>query len=56
MQQRMPNFQVSDAGRVTIFLVHYGSKEYLRFVTERLLDHGFRIVAMDRPGYGYRRF
>jgi 3-oxoadipate enol-lactonase len=54
MQQRMPDFQVSGAGQVTVFLLHgiYGSKEYWRFVTERLLAHGYRVVAMDGPGYG----
>lgn len=50
----MPDFQVTGAGSVTIFLLHgiYGSKEYWRFQTERLVARGYRVVAWDAPGYG----
>ncbi len=50
----LPDFQVTGAGRVTIFLLHgiYGSKEYWRFQTERLVARGYRVVAWDAPGYG----
>ena len=50
----MPDFQVTGAGRVTIFLLHgiYGSKEYWRYQTERLIARGYRVVAWDAPGYG----
>jgi pimeloyl-ACP methyl ester carboxylesterase len=39
---------------VTVFLLHgiYGSKEYWRYQTERLVKRGYRIVAWDAPGYG----
>jgi len=50
----MPDFQVTGTGRVTVFLLHgiYGSKEYWRFQTERLVARGYRVVAWDAPGYG----
>ena len=50
----MPDFQVTGAGMVTIFLLHgiYGSKEYWRYQTERLIASGYRVVAWDAPGYG----
>jgi pimeloyl-ACP methyl ester carboxylesterase len=50
----MPDFQVTGTGEVTVFLLHgiYGAKEYWRYVTERLVGHGYRVVAMDGPGYG----
>ena len=43
----------NDNGRVTVFLLHgiYGAKEYWRFVTQRLIARGYRVVAMDAPGY-----
>jgi pimeloyl-ACP methyl ester carboxylesterase len=51
---RMPDFQVTGAGKVTVFLLHgiYGSKEYWRPQTERLAARGYRVVAWDAPGYG----
>jgi len=50
----MPDYQVSGEGTVTVFLLHgiYGSKEYWRYVTERLIARGYRVVAWDAPGYG----
>ena len=41
-------------GKVTVFLLHgiYGSKEYWRPQTERLVARGYRVVAWDAPGYG----
>jgi pimeloyl-ACP methyl ester carboxylesterase len=50
----MPDYTVSGTGRVTIFLLHgiYGSKEYWRPQTERLVARGYRVVAWDAPGYG----
>ena len=43
----------NDNGKVTVFLLHgiYGAKEYWRFVTQRLIARGYRVVAMDAPGY-----
>lgn len=51
---RLPDYMVTGEGRVTIFLLHgiYGSKEYWRFQTERLVARGYRVVAWDAPGYG----
>jgi pimeloyl-ACP methyl ester carboxylesterase len=51
---RLPDFQVTGEGRVTVFLLHgiYGSKEYWRFQTARLVARGYRVVAWDAPGYG----
>jgi len=51
---RMPDYQVSGEGKVTVFLLHgiYGSKEYWRYQTERLVARGYRVVAWDAPGYG----
>jgi pimeloyl-ACP methyl ester carboxylesterase len=50
----MPDYQVSGEGAVTLYLLHgiYGSKEYWRFLTERLVARGYRVVAWDAPGYG----
>jgi pimeloyl-ACP methyl ester carboxylesterase len=50
----MPDYQVSGDGAVTVYLLHgiYGSKEYWRFLTERLIARGYRAVAWDAPGYG----
>jgi 3-oxoadipate enol-lactonase len=51
---RLPDYQVTGEGPVTVFLLHgiYGSKEYWRFVTERLIGRGYRVIAWDAPGYG----
>jgi len=51
---RMPDFQVTGDGKVTVFLLHgiYGSKEYWRPQTERLIARGYRVVSWDAPGYG----
>jgi 3-oxoadipate enol-lactonase len=50
----LPDHTVSGAGRTTVFLLHgiYGSKEYWRPQTERLVARGYRVVAWDAPGYG----
>lgn len=50
----LPDFQVTGTGRVSVFLLHgiYGSKEYWRFQTARLVARGYRVVAWDAPGYG----
>jgi 3-oxoadipate enol-lactonase len=51
---RMPDFQVTGDGKITVFLLHgiYGSKEYWRPQTERLVARGYRVVSWDAPGYG----
>jgi pimeloyl-ACP methyl ester carboxylesterase len=51
---RTPDYQVSGDSRTTVFLLHgiYGSKEYWRPQTERLVARGYRVVAWDAPGYG----
>jgi 3-oxoadipate enol-lactonase len=51
---RMPDYQVSGAGKTTVFLLHgiYGAKDYWRYQTERLVAKGYRVVAWDAPGYG----
>ena len=51
---RTPDYQVSGDGRTTVFLLHgiYGSKEYWRPQTERLVARGYRVVGWDAPGYG----
>jgi len=51
---RMPDYQVTGEGRTTVFLLHgiYGAKDYWRYVTERLVAKGYRVVAWDAPGYG----
>ena len=51
----LPDHSITnDAGKVTIFLQHgiYGAKEYWRFQIKRLADLGYRVVALDAPGYG----
>jgi pimeloyl-ACP methyl ester carboxylesterase len=51
----LPDHTVTgDGRRVTVFLLHgiYGSKEYWRYQTERLVRDGYRVVAWDAPGYG----
>ena len=54
---RLPDYQVTGEGKVTIFLLHgiYGSKEYWRHQTQRLTARGYRVVAWDAPGYGLSR-
>jgi 3-oxoadipate enol-lactonase len=49
-----PDYMVTGQGKVTVFLLHgiYGSKEYWRAQTERLVARGYRVVAWDAPGYG----
>lgn len=51
---RMPDYQVTGDGKATIFLLHgiYGSKDYWRYQTRRLVGRGYRVVAWDAPGYG----
>src|SRR3954469_11889009 len=51
---RTPDYQVTGDGKVTVFLLHgiYGSKDYWRYQTERLVARGYRVVAWDAPGYG----
>ena len=51
---RLPDYTVTGGGKVTVFLLHgiYGSKEYWRYQTERLVARGYRVVAWDAPGYG----
>ena len=51
---RMPDYQVTGEGKVTVFLLHgmYGAKDYWRYQTERLVERGYRVVAWDAPGYG----
>jgi 3-oxoadipate enol-lactonase len=51
---RMPDYQVTGDGKVTVFLLHgiYGAKDYWRYQTERLVARGYRVVAWDAPGYG----
>ena len=51
---RLPDYSVSGHSNATVFLLHgvYGAKEYWRFVTQRLVNHGYRVVAWDAPGYG----
>lgn len=50
----LPDYQVSGNSERTVFLLHglYGSKDYWRFHTARLLARGYRVVAWDAPGYG----
>ena len=51
---RMPDYQVTGDGSVTVYLLHgiYGSKDYWRYVTARLVEKGYRVIAWDAPGYG----
>ena len=51
---RLPDYTVTGDGKVTVFLLHgiYGSREYWRPQTERLVARGYRVVAWDAPGYG----
>lgn len=51
----VPDHQITnDGGSVTVYLLHgiYGSKEYWRPLTRRLVDAGYRVIAWDAPGYG----
>ncbi len=51
----LPDYQLTnDAGRVTVYLLHgiYGAKDYWRYVTERLVARGYRVIAWEAPGYG----
>jgi pimeloyl-ACP methyl ester carboxylesterase len=51
----LPDYQLSnDAGKVTVYLLHgiYGAKEYWRPTIGRLIEHGYRVVAWEAPGYG----
>jgi len=54
MAVRIPDYQVSGDGTVSVYLLHgiYGSKEYWRYLTGRLVTRGYRVVAWDAPGYG----
>lgn len=54
MEARMPDHQVSGDGKVTVYLLHgiYGAKEYWRYLTERMVARGYRVIAWDAPGYG----
>ena len=50
----LPDHSITnDNGKVTVYLLHgiYGAKEYWRYQTERLVAKGYRVVAMDAPGY-----
>lgn len=51
---RMADYQVTGNGSATIYLLHgiYGSKDYRRYLTARLLERGYRVIAWDAPGYG----
>jgi len=51
---RIPDHSITGDGPVTIYLFHgaYGSKEYYKFMIERLVKRGYRVVAWDAPGYG----
>ena len=51
---RMPDYMVTGEGKVTVYLLHgiYGARDYWRYVTERLVARGYRVVAWDAPGYG----
>jgi 3-oxoadipate enol-lactonase len=51
----LPDHSITnDNGKVTVYLLHgiYGAKEYWRFHIQRLIQRGYRVVAMDAPGYG----
>jgi pimeloyl-ACP methyl ester carboxylesterase len=52
---RLPDHCVHGVSDTTVFLLHgiYGSKDYWRFVTERLVASNYRVVAWDAPGYGF---
>jgi pimeloyl-ACP methyl ester carboxylesterase len=50
----LPDYQLTnDGGAVTIYLLHgiYGAKDYWRYQTQRLVERGYRVIAMDAPGY-----
>lgn len=50
----MPDYQVTGDGRATVYLLHgiYGAKDYWRYVTARLVERGYRVIAWEAPGYG----
>lgn len=50
----LPDYQVSGNSDHTVFLLHglFGSKDYWRYHSQRLVEQGFRVVAWDAPGYG----
>lgn len=52
--RRLPDYSVTGAGDVTVFLFHgaFGAKEYWAPQIKALSEAGFRIVAWDCPGYG----
>lgn len=54
MTQRMPDYQVSGQGALSVYLLNgvYGSKEMWRYLTRRIVARGYRVVAWDAPGYG----
>jgi 3-oxoadipate enol-lactonase len=51
---RMPDYQVTGDAAATVYLLHgiYGAKEYWRYVTARLVERGYRVIAWEAPGYG----
>jgi len=51
----LPDYSVTGAGDVTVFLLHgaFGAKEYWRTQIGALSDAGYRVVAWDCPGYGF---
>ena len=50
----LPDHAVWGHGEYTVFLLHggYGCKDYWLPEVAHLLEHGFRVVAWDTPGYG----
>jgi pimeloyl-ACP methyl ester carboxylesterase len=51
MTTRVPDYQVTGSGRVTVFLLHgiYGSKEYWRYATERNVFFGHSMGGQITP-------
>lgn len=55
---RLPDYAVTHAhgaaNGTTVFLLHgaFGAKEYWRAQIACLVEHGYRVVAWDAPGYG----
>ncbi|MGD9944759.1 MAG: alpha/beta fold hydrolase [Burkholderiaceae bacterium] len=58
---QLPDHSISHprvaANGTTVVLLHgaYGAKEYWRGQVRALVDHGYRVVAWDAPGYGQSR-
>ncbi len=54
MTRTLPDYSVTGAGTVTVFLLHgaFGAKEYWRNQLGAFSAAGLRIVAWDAPGYG----